>query len=153
MWPVTKRLGCVGFILVAWLPPAGERTDKQSRPPRSSRQPTIWFHCAEGTETLTVQSEPHRTSEQATYFSCMTFSLMAPREEWLPCWSLQVARCRWCWSFRLAFSLQRSVTWCSSSSIRTLCFSRSPCWVSMILFSSFRYSAALLGFSVGFSIS
>lgn len=94
------------------------------------------------------------TKIHSTYFSCITFSFMAPNMEWLlPCWSLQVARCRWCWSLRQTFSLQRSVTWSSSSSIRIFCFSSNSCWVSIILLSSFRYSVALLGFSVGFSIS
>lgn len=80
---------------------------------------------------------------------------MAPSVErlLLPCSSLQVARCRWYCSFRQAFSEHKSDTCCSSSSILPLCLSSNSCCVSIILLSSFKYSAALVGFSVGLSMS
>lgn len=100
----------------------------------------------------------HHTAKETlgrkpTYFSRMTFSFIAPKAEWLlPCRSLQFARCRWCCSIRQAFSRHNLTTCSSSSSILFLCFSNNSCCVSMILFSSFKYSAALLGFSAGCSI-
>lgn len=92
---------------------------------------------------------PHRAAPNTSlghipYFSCVTFSVTAPELQW---WSRQLVRCCWSSSFRHAFSVQRLVTWSCRSSIRPLCFSSSSCWLWMILFSSWRYSAALLGFS------
>lgn len=89
-----------------------------------------------------------------SYFSWVMFSFMAPNVAWLlPCCSsLHVARCRWYRSFKQAFSEHKSDTWCSSSSILFFCLSSNSCWVSMMLLSSFRYSAALVGVSVGLSI-
>lgn len=89
------------------------------------------------------------------YLSCVLCSFMAPSVTrlLLPCSSLQVARCRWYCSLRQAFSAHKSDTCCSSSPIRPLCLSNNSCWVSMILLSSFKYSAALVGFSVGLSMS
>ena len=90
-----------------------------------------------------------------SYFSWVMFSFIAPNVAWLlPCCSsLHVARCRWYWSFKQAFSEHNSDTCSSSSSILVLCISSNSCWVSIMLLSSFRYSAALVGFSVGLSIS
>lgn len=93
--------------------------------------------------------------EVLSYFSCVICSFMASRVSRLlvPCSSLQFARCRLYCSFRQPFSEHKSDTCCSSSSILSLCLSSNSCWVSMILLSSFKYSTALVGFSVGFSMS
>lgn len=109
---------------------------------------------------LSISSLPERSQYKImygiiSYFSWVTCSFIPPRVTRLlvPCSSLQVARCRWYCSFRQAFSVHKSDTCCSSSSILPLCLSSNSCWVSMILLSSFKYSTALAGFSVGFSMS